>query len=578
MRRIAPILVLLGLTAASLKAQTIQPSRGADPRVDYPSLTRFGPWDDRNYQLTQEDLALLAPNEAELTEGIPAFYRVELRKTMPEMLRSGKAQYPRSALPRFLVERGGFLFEGKIYRNVGRQADGRWVLKLDDGMESKTFLAQQQRALAGEVRISSPVGAAESAISINPANPNQVVAGSNGPGSGQVMHYSTNGGSTWTQAAALPLGGTCCDPTQAWKTDGTKAYAASLGGPGFGVLIYRSANGGQTWDDLVNEPGASPRRLLGSNTDKEYIHVDNHPTSPFKDNLYVSWHEGNTMLFAVSTDSAHTFTTQTVSSGSGQLGIGSDITTDKNGNVYYLWPAFNSQTILVRKSTNGGTTFAPAVTVASTQASFIFPIPSIETREAFVYVAADTDRTNGPFANSIYAAWTDSTAPTGSTAANNHARIQVAYSRDGGATWTVTTPHPTADANTVDRWHPWLGVGPNGNVYVAYYDTRNSVNRTGVDFYYSVSTDGAQTWSAPDRLTTATSPNISDGFEFGDYNGLDVMAQQLITIFTDNRNESGGGGNSVDVYAAGTILAAPDAIFSNGFESGNTSAWSLTLP
>lgn len=58
-----------------------------------------------------------------------------------------------------------------------------------------------------------------------------------------------------------------------------------------------------------------------------------------------------------------------------------------------------------------------------------------------------------------------------SARANNHARVGVAYTRDG-ATWTLRTPHETADAGTVDRFHPWLGVAPDGKVYVMFYDTR----------------------------------------------------------------------------------------------------------
>ena len=100
-------IAFLLVTAVPVAAQTIEQSRGVDARVDYASLIEIGPWDDRNYQLTQDDLALLAPNEREITEGIPAFYRVHMRKTWT-LAREGKVQYPRSALPRFLNEYGGY--------------------------------------------------------------------------------------------------------------------------------------------------------------------------------------------------------------------------------------------------------------------------------------------------------------------------------------------------------------------------------------------------------------------------------------------------------------------------------------
>jgi Neuraminidase (sialidase) len=292
----------------------------------------------------------------------------------------------------------------------------------------------------------------------------------------------------------------------------------------------------------------------------------------------MTWHDGGTMKFARSTDLGDSWTTSTISSGSGQRGIGSDITSDADGVVYYLWPAYNTNSIWMRRSTDGGASFEPAQVVATTEASYDFPIPSMDTRNVFVYVSAAADHGSGPYRGSVYAAWTDSTAPTGGSASNNHARIQVAYSRDGGATWQTTTPHETADQNSVDRWHQWLAVGPDGTVHVVFYDTRRDPSRSSVDMFWSYSTDGAETWSTPERLTSEMSPEINDFFEFGDYNGLDVVLNELVAIFTDNRNEGGGGGDSVDVYVAGRVLEASDAFFADGFESGDTFRWSLTTP
>jgi hypothetical protein len=573
----ATLVLALGLAAVAASAQTIDPQRGADPAVDYRSLAALGPWDDRNYSLTASDLALLAPNEAELNVKIPAFYRVQLRRERPEMLREGPVQYPHSAAPMFRTLYGGYLVEGVLYRSVVRdQATKQWRVDL-----SRPWVSQkewtQAALLDGEARVTNPTGAAESAVAINPVNPSLVIAGSNGPAGGQNMHFSTDAGATWNAAAALPLGGTCCDPTVAWSSDGTKAYTATLGSA---VFFYRSGDNGQTWTDLNNEPpgnpGNDPRRELGSGVDKEYLHVDTHPTSPFLDRIYLSWHQSNVLRIARSADFGHTWSTVVHSNASDMRGIGSDITTDKNGHVYHFWPTFNSQKIKVLKSTDGGATFDAGTDVASTQGSFIFPVPSMETREVFIYASADADRTNGPFANSIYVAWTDSTGATGSNPTNNHARIQVARSRDGGATWDVSTPHATVDANSVDRYHQWLAVGPDGAVHVVFYDTEGDATRNSVHLNWSVSTDGGVNWSTPAALTTVRSSDIVDSFEFGDYNGLDVVGNQLIAIFTDNRNEAGGGGESVDVYAAGTFTAG--GIFNDGFESGDATAWSATVP
>ncbi|MCP4901447.1 MAG: exo-alpha-sialidase, partial [bacterium] len=533
------VIAFLLIGVSSTVAQSIAQSQGVDPRVDYAALADYGPWDDRNYQLNKDDLELLGENEQELSVRAPLFYRVELRRRFDNLSTSGPVQYPRSTLPRFLTEYGGFLVDGMLYRNI-KLVDGRFAVDTKVPYMAKDLYEEEKtKALDGNVRVTSPNGGAESAVAINPVDPDLVIAGSNGPGSGQKMHYSTDGGETWNAAGALPLGGTCCDPTVVWSSDGSKAYSATLGGSQ--VYIYRSADGGQTWSDLDTEVGNDPRRELGSGTDKEYLHVDIDSTSCL-DTIYLTWHEGNVMQYSRSTDSAHTWTSPVdMSSGSAENGIGSDIASDLNGKVYYFWPAYNSQKILLKTSGDCGVSFGSTIEVGTTQASFDFPIPSIDIRNAFVYVSADVDLTSGTYGGSIYAAWTDSTATTTGTAANNHARIQVAYSRDAGDTWNVSTPHETGDMDTVDRWHQWLAVGDDGTVHVVYYDTRNDPSRTSVDMYWSYSTDGAVTWSAPAKLTTEISPHMEDGFQFGDYNGLDVVMSEFITVFTDNRNESGGG-------------------------------------
>jgi len=555
-------MLLLVAAGVSANAQTIDPSKGRDLNVDYVALASFGPWDDRNYDLTKPDVDLLGPQAEEFaqSEAIPAFYRVELRREH-DFRKSGPAMYPRSGLPSFFNTYRGYRVEGRYYRSAVRDAT-RWQVDLTaDSWDDESYV---ETFLAGEVRITTPNGAAESAIAINPVNPDLVIAGSNGPSSGQRMHFSSDGGETWAQAP--PLSGSCCDPTVGWSSDGTIAYTSTLQIPE--LFFYRSTDNGQTWVGPIQIDDG------GGFVDKQFLHVDLDASSPHQDNVYHTWHEGNVMHFSRSTDLGLSWSTPITVSG-GQNGIGSDITSDSAGNVYYFWPAFGSQKILLVKSTDGGLTFGSSVEVDDTEGSFIFPIPVFETREVFLYVSADTDRSGGSFDGRIYAAWTDSTGPTTGNPNNNHARIRAAYSADGGATWTVTTPHETADELTVDRFHQWLAVAADGSVHLIFYDTRRDLpNRNQVDIFRTVSQDGGASWSAPEQVTSVQSPNIADGFEWGDYNGLDAVGSDLISIFTDNRDEVGGDPNSVDVYGAGFMAG----LFADGFESGDTSAWSTTVP
>ncbi len=531
---------------------TIDVSRGADRRVDYAALVHYGPWDDRNYRLTAEDIALLAPNEAELRAPIPAFFRVALRRANPELRRNPDVRYPLSAYNAFRQNFGGYLVDGTYYRRAYRRGDRYFIDLQTPAPEPAAPSGPTTDALSGETRVTNPNGAAESAIAISPVDTNLVIAGSNGPNCGQKMHWSTDGGATWNQVT-LPLGGDCCDPTVEWSSDGQFAYTATLGQCFFfcQLWFYRSDDGGRTWTSLETVTPGDPRREISTNADREFMHVDQSPDSPYKDRIYITYHENNVMQLARSSDFGNTWTVVPFSGSSENRGIAGDIATDRLGKLYYIWPSFNSNTIRLQVSTNGGASFGPVSVIASTNASFSFPIPAMNAREVSVYVAADADLTTGPWGGSIYAAWTDSTAPTVGDPSANHARIQVAYTRDGGSTWQITTPHETADVLTVDRFQPFLAVGSDGTVHVIFHDTRRSADRSASDLYYSFSTDGAQTWSAPRRITAEISPDILDGFEYGDYNGLDIVMSNLMAIYTDNRSEDGTPGDSVDVYAAG---------------------------
>jgi PKD repeat protein len=539
--------------AATVVQVAVDRSRGVDRSVDYAALTQFGPWDDRNYALTARDLAFLSPNERDATDPIPAFYRVEMRKANPKLPTEGQAQYPRSALNGYLAKYGGYQVDGVVHTRI-RANDGTFQIMRSAGTATDAS-GVLPNFVGGETRITTPAGAAESAIAIHPTNSNLVIAGTNGPGSGQKMWYSSNGGVSWS--GPVSLANTCCDPAVGWSPDGTVAYASALStvvGSGTNILFYRSTNNGQTWT-------LAKQLNNGNVSDKEYFTVDHGASSPYRGRIHLAWHDGNVQKFAMSSDGGLNWTPiQTLDSAS--RGIGSDLTTDPAGNVYFFFPTTsggsNAKQIRMLKSTNGGTSFGAASTVSTTNADFDFPIPSMETRRAFIYVSADHDRSGGAFNGRIYASWTDtSTLENNTTASANHAVVRVAYSSDGGATWTLRTPHPTADVNTVDRYNQWLSVDSSGRVFVMYYDTRHSSGRTGTDVYYSVSTDGGNTWSAGTRLTTVTSRNVTDSFEWGDYNGMDAMMSNVIAIYTDNRDESGGTAQSVDVYGVGFQSGTP---------------------
>lgn len=516
-------------------AVAIEQSRGVDPSVDYASLVRFGPWDDRNYALTAADIALL-PEGDRMVRGVPAFYKVQKRQEMAAEGHPIEKYYPREIDKEFVHRYGGLMQNGKLDRR------GLGVYTHPDPENPPPTLIYATDPLPHAVPVEGEgpmaIGNNETGIEYNPIDPNLVIAGSNGPG-GQSMNYSNDGGVTWLSAGVLPS--TCCDPASDWSSDGTVAYTASLGGSGsFRNVVFRSTNFGQTWGPAV--------QVSSGGSDKEYIHVDKSASSPFLDYVYTTWHQGNTMFFARSTDRAVTFQTP-ISFPSAARGIGSDITTDAQGRIYYAWPSTSNHptsAVWVVTSTDGGATFSAPVQAYDLHGEFDFAIPSMESRRAFIYVSADVDQSGGPHNGRVYLAFTDE-APNSpgngnGSAAASHGWVQVIYSDNQGASWQVaTTPHSIADIATVDRYHPWLDVDDNGVVHIGFYDTRNSTNRTGVDFYYVYSADGGTTWTDETRVSQIVSQNINNGQEWGDYNGLSVsIANTVAMSWTDNRIPSGG--------------------------------------
>ena len=103
-----------GSAQGSPQHPQIDQALGVDERVDYVSLVKFGPWDDRNYMLTLDDLTYLSETEDQIKDPIPAFFRIELRKEMPNLPKTGPAQYPRSAVQLFQIRYGGLLQKLKI--------------------------------------------------------------------------------------------------------------------------------------------------------------------------------------------------------------------------------------------------------------------------------------------------------------------------------------------------------------------------------------------------------------------------------------------------------------------------------
>jgi hypothetical protein len=410
--------------------------------------------------------------------------------------------------------------------------------------------------IANDLRISgaSSNPRSEADIRVNTRDPSKIVAASNDTGSFiQAQFASTDGGANWSQTT-LPLAtgdALHSDPAVDWTSDGT-AWAITIGIDASGTILklraYKSTDNGATWT-LDSTPSGTQ-----TNVDREIMWVDHIASSPHVDQMYVTWHNGTPVFFARRTTGASAaWQTPIQVSGSETtgIGIGGDVKSNANGDVFVFWQdADGSRKIYLAKSTDGGVTFGSVITIASIFASSRkISIPADSGRKTRVYVSGGCWRTGSK--DLVYAVWADLSGDSGctsgsgpgtSTSSTCKSRVWFARSTDGGATWGA--PKKLNDQSSLnDQCFPRLAVDEaDGKLVVTYYDTVNDSGRKKTDIWTQSSTDDGVTWSSATQVTSAqtdeTAAGADSGNQYGDYTGLSGFGGIFFPAWTDRR--SGG--------------------------------------
>ncbi len=234
--------------------------------------------------------------------------------------------------------------------------------------------------------------------------------------------------------------------------------------------------------------------------------------------------------------------------------IGGDVKTNAYGDVFGFWPATGNQNgnqkIFVVKSTNGGASYGTPVQIAPTYDAFDIAIPAMDSRYALIYVSGGAYRTASK--NLVYAAWTDlsgaagcnspSNEPAGNTASTCKTRIWFSRSTDGGATWSA--PVKINDQAALDdQFNQAMVVDETtGAVEIMYYDTVGDPGRKKVDVWTESSFDDGVTWTPAVKVTSAqtdeTVSGADSGNQFGDYNSFSGISGQFFPSWTDRRNNA----------------------------------------
>ncbi len=389
----------------------------------------------------------------------------------------------------------------------------------------------------------------ETSIAVDPNNPNRIVSSANdyvsrtwtctingtpcsALGDGYSgTYYSNDGGSTWCCASTDPshlgtlipgvtrlaggqydAGG---DPAVAFDSRGHVFYA----GLGFNrtsapntVAVNKgtfSAGGQLSWGAPVFiNPTKSPSTL----NDKEWIAVDSHASSQFRDNVYVTWtrfkfnasngsYVQSPIFFVRSTDGGAHFSGPVAISGNVLYGQGSRPVVGPDGTLYVFWDGATRHDALdstwMVKSTNGGKSFSKPLAISALTDSD--PLKNTAFRVNSFPAAAAAP--NGD----LYATWTTQVENAGTPkyggepacanflggdSSTCHSVAVYSKSTNGGASWTAAAPVFAAANRTpigypvsqpgggtlnapadkpVEQIFPAAAIGPNGRVYLSAY-------------------------------------------------------------------------------------------------------------
>lgn len=492
---------------------------------------------------SHQDFQLLRPEEAYDKLVIPPWLRVLWRQEHPDMRYvpgDGSGGYP--------------LVLKEVYEWMVSHPD------LQPGSLGRDMAAEKRKPSGPkpvpgpDFSISGvqPSPRSESDIRVNFWDPSRVVGASNNlhGGGSLAIFYSSDGGATWKQSV-LPRDiseAFQSDPAVDWTSDGTVwATTISIYESPFRLFLhaYKSTDSGATWklDANISSPDQS-------SADKQMMWTDHSEQSPFKDNIYVIWHDGRAVFVSHHSPGGGWSDPLQISRGETfGTGIGSDIKTDGLGHVYAFWPDTGSRKIYVAKSTDGGQSFSAPTAVSPTFQSFQTYLPAQSSRGVLLYTTAAV-QLNGKSTN-LYVAWTDLSGAKGCNApeifdpednVNSTCKTRIWFSRsvDGGTKWTKARAINNPSSKN-DQLNPWLTIDEStGLLGLMYYDTVGGP-RTSVNVFFQASANGGTTWSSPVRVSSASSDDVdfNDPNQFGDYNSMSAFAGTFLPSWTDRRDPNG---------------------------------------
>ena len=464
--------------------------------------------------------------------------------------------------------------------------------KVSGARHATRILYESWSVSQGNIQVTSGTpqqARSESTITVNPANPSNLVAASKKFSNPLTYRFtmglrvSFDGGEGWQDASlpTLPEWGSMVgsngqdapsgmtDPAVAFDHVGNAfmvgepiQYATNGDINTVGMYVYKSINGGLNWSAPV------PLHIGDLSDDKSWIACDNTPTSPHFGNVYIVWGAGSPLRFARSTNHGQTWTgvsgqppgsTLVTSCFAPEVSIGLD------GTVHVVWffdgedsIASPGTTIEYVRSTDGGATFEPQRSIVSGVHGLRGNLPETNGWPHFagatfrvITVATGCGLARDPLGSGgapnalapspFIVAWSDFR--------DGAARIYYRMSSNGGASFDGPSQGQALlggsfTNGSLHHFHPQIVSTGSGIVGCAYYEFGPKAGGNRIDVKLSASFDLGITF---DQTATITSkpwdPSIDAPFSHGDpqvtfigeYFGLDADMMSFNVLWTDTR-------------------------------------------
>ncbi|MDQ1379438.1 MAG: hypothetical protein QOJ71_157 [Actinomycetota bacterium] len=441
-----------------------------------------------------------------------------------------------------------------------------------------------------------PLPQNEESVAASIDRPLVAVAGANDYVSGgTVVMRTSDGGQHWQSTRVVPVfrpTGDICqggDPAVAYSRREKAFYLAQLcffrSSAPSEVQVYKSLDNGATWTPGRLASVAASNYVPSSGTvndtvfnDKEYIAIDNTPTSPHYGRLYVTY----TRFHLDSTGASDTCPIKLAYSDSipstdpslatwqhsnvnpdrpSSHGLGESanqfsvpvIGTHGAVDIAYVLEECNSSIdhgLRFQRSTDGGATFlATAIQVNK-------GLTWVDSPDAADLLPGTAFRAPNTIALAM--------SPTTGTLAfiyTNYARgrgngdIEVSLSHNNGLAWTNPVPvsvNPNGTLAANNQFFPWIAVDGTGKYQAIWLDRRADPNNHNITTFQATSTDDGRTWVNFRIGAGLWNPDkgfFKSGAFIGDYSGLAANTTAVYPSWTDGSanavNQTGTGETDV---------------------------------